>query len=330
MRRRRFLTIAGSSIALAGIPAAPQAQIWEWRGTALGAVVAVKLVHHERAKAQRIIQAAVSELRRLERVFSLYRADSAVVALNREGVLADPPREMLELLALAGIVREASGGAFDVTVQPLWQLYASHFAAIGADPAGPDPRQVDRALAFVGYQEVDFGRRRIQFGKPGMAVTLNGIAQGYIADRIAGLFADAGIVGTLVDMGEIRALGARADGRPWRVGIEGVGEPLELHDRAVATSAPLATRFDAAGAFHHLLDPRTGRPVAVGPGAVGPGAVGPVAESLGSEPLGQVSVVARSAVLADAASTAMAILPRAARERLAQSLGVDRIITPVA
>src|SRR5690606_10882163 len=101
----------------------------------------------------------------------------------------------------------------------LWRAYADHFAAPGADPAGPSQERIANALAFVGFDGVGFNRDRIAFARSGMALTLNGIAQGFITDRIVELLRAGGVTSTLADVGEIRALGRRPDGTPWRVGI---------------------------------------------------------------------------------------------------------------
>ena len=103
-----------------------------------------------------------------------------------------------------------------------------------------------------------------------MGLTLNGIAQGYATDRVVALLRAEGIERSLVDMGESRAVGARDEGVPWRIGIadpdapERVSETLELVDNAVATSGAYGFRFDPEGRFNHLLDPKSGgsaRPV---------------------------------------------------------------------
>ena len=88
----------------------------------------ILLAHPDRTAAGQAIAACREEITRLERIFSLYRADSALSQLNRHGRLDDPPLELVELLAFSARVSAATGGAFDVTVQPLWDLYASHFA----------------------------------------------------------------------------------------------------------------------------------------------------------------------------------------------------------
>ena len=99
-----------------------------------------------------------------------------------------------------------------------------------------------------------------------MAITLNGIAQGSITDRVTDLLRAEGLAQVLVDLGEVRALGRHPDGRAWRVGIadplapDRLRETLAIDDQAVATSATTGVRFDAAGRYHHLLNPRTSQP----------------------------------------------------------------------
>jgi thiamine biosynthesis lipoprotein len=147
----------------------------------------------------------------------------------------------------------------------LWRLYADHFARNPEDRDGPDPKAVAAALATVDFRRLDVGPERITLGAEGMAVTLNGIAQGYITDRVAGLLRRAGVRDVLIQLGETRALGHRPDGRPWRIGIadprapERIARRLPLANRAVATSGGYGARFDRLGRHHHLFDPATGR-----------------------------------------------------------------------
>jgi thiamine biosynthesis lipoprotein len=159
---------------------------------------------------------------------------------------------------------DATRGAFDPTVQPLWTLYATHFAGSAARPQGPDGAAIDQAMALVGFRNLSLTTTRIAFERRGMGITLNGIAQGYITDRVAELLRNEGLENVLVDLGEIRGLGRHADDRPWTVGLEDPLEPgrivdtLSLDNQALASSAGAATRFDLGGRHHHLFDPRSG------------------------------------------------------------------------
>ena len=287
LTRRRALGLvaaaAGLPLALRGTRAT--AEVVTWRGRALGAPATLILHHPDRPAAERLVAACVAELDRLEGVLSLYRPDSALCELNRAGALAAPPPELVAILADCRRFHAATAGAFDPTVQPLWRLYADHFQAGGSE-AGPPPAAIAAALGKVSLDAVAASRDRIAFGRSGMALTLNGIAQGWITDRVVDLLRAAGVTLTLVDMGEIRALGDDA-GAPWRVGVDGDDRMLALADRAVATSAPAGFAFDPAGRFTHLIDPRTGATPAR---------------------FARVTVTAPTAAEADALSTALALV----------------------
>jgi thiamine biosynthesis lipoprotein len=311
--RRRFVCITAAAAGLALLPvsrafaavASPQVKIW--RGVALGADAMLQLHHPDPAEAEKLIARSLAEVSRLEKIFSLYDPDSALSRLNRDGALAEPPVELVELMSDSVRFGKLTGGAFDVTVQPLWELYANHFAKPGADPAGPGKAGIEAALARVGYGSLEIGSREIRFARAGMAATLNGIAQGYITDRIVALLRDSGIDKSLVDMGETRAIGGRPDGGAWMVGLEDPRNPGQIAERiaienlAVSTSGGYGTLFDPAGRFNHILDPATG--------------------ATSSRYLA-VSVVARTSTAADALSTAFTLLPLDATRRLAESVGV--------
>jgi thiamine biosynthesis lipoprotein len=97
-----------------------------------------------------------------------------------------------------------------------------------------------------------------------MAITLNGIAQGYISDAIADMLRNEGFESAVVDLGEYRAIGRHPDGRPWRIGIRDgrnsgrIERMVDLEDMALAVSGGYGTTFDASGRCHHIFDPRTG------------------------------------------------------------------------
>jgi thiamine biosynthesis lipoprotein len=157
-----------------------------------------------------------------------------------------------------------SGGAFDISVQPLWRLYEAHFwtrAHIVSDIAA---RAQDMARELVDYRRIEAGAGRIAFARDGMAITLNSVAQGYITDAIADLLRNEGFDKAMVDLGEFHALGTNSDGHPWRVGIQNalapteVGRVIELDDTALAVSGGYGTTFEPTGRFHHIFDPQSG------------------------------------------------------------------------
>ncbi len=319
-RRRAIRVIAAASgLGLAGAIGAnftrssnSEAPLHRWRGTALGADASLLIGLPDAARAGRLIALALAEIDRLEKLFSLYRPDSALVRLNAEGQLRNPPAELATLLDRARQWSVLSGGAFDVTVQPLWRLYREHFSKPGADPLGPPESAVAAARGLVDFQALEISAKRIAFGRPGMAVTLNGIAQGEITDRVADLLRAEGLRHALIDLGEFRALSSHPSGRPWNVGIkdpqraQSLLTKRALTDRALATSATTGTGFDPQGRHHHLFDATAGRP---------------------SRGLVSATVIASRARDADACSTALLASPEPVKPESVAHMGVERTLT---
>ena len=326
--RERFLAAAGDgrardvedvSAAGAGGP------VYRWRGSALGARASIVLYGADADRGRRLRPGWEAELRRLDGIFSLYRGDSALCRLNRDGGIDAPPLELVELLSLCRGLHRLTGGVFDPTVQPLWELYARRFAgrpdtaagsarpdrppACDASPAPivPEPGRADRerVLRSVGLHRVDVTPARIEFRRPGMGITLNGIAQGYLTDRMAAWLLRSGVTNALVDVGEIRAFG-RPPGRDrWRIGRaerqDAATYPavIEIAEGAVATSSPAGYRFGGDPRHHHLFDSRTG------------------ASALAPR---TVTVAAPAAALADGLSTAFAMMAPSRVRAIASAL----------
>ncbi len=281
LNRRRFLSISAAALALPGSARAGATPVYVWSGFALGARATIRLAHPE---APAIAARAAAEIERLEDIFSLYRPDSALMRLNAAGTLDTPPPDLLECLTQAGAAHRATGGLFDPTVQPLWALWAKRATSGGR----PTTRELSEVRALGGWSDLRFSTDAASLA-PGMALTLNGIAQGYIADRVAALLEAAELTDILVDTGEMRALGGHPDGGSWPVKLAQGGE-VALRARSLATSAPLGTVFDAAGRRGHILHPVTGEPAALH--------------------WRGVSISAPSAALADALSTAACLTAR--------------------
>jgi FAD:protein FMN transferase len=165
----------------------------QWIGTSLGSPSQLLLYHHDRAAAARIAGECAAEIDRLERIFALYQTDSEIARLNRDGRIEFPSLDLLTVLSRCQTLSALSRGAFDMTVQPLWTLYAGHFFGNAASPPeGPAPEAIERTRKLVNWQATNIGRRRIVLERPGMGVTLNGIAQGYITDRVTDILRENG------------------------------------------------------------------------------------------------------------------------------------------
>jgi thiamine biosynthesis lipoprotein len=285
--RRRFLRLAATTGATAlcglrGTVASAQTHIWH--GSSLGADATITLGGVSESGASAIFEECLALIARLESQFSLFKENTALVCLNRDGALDNPAPEFVELLDVSRRISKSVGGAFDPTVQPLWQLYVSNY---------PSADEVTAAKALVDFQNVSWNEQRVVFQRRGMAMTLNGIAQGYITDKIADLLKERGLTSVLINLGEYRAVGAHPDARPWLVGIQDplaandLADVVELTNESVATSGGYGARIGGDRDINHLFDPRNGR---------------------SADRYLSVSVIHPSATIADGLSTAFSFL----------------------
>src|SRR5512138_871183 len=252
--RRRFLRVVAAGAGLPPIIAtlratAPKARVHSWHGEVLGALSELTLWHPDAAFARRTILRVRQEIERFERIFSLYRRDSEISRLNEAGKLLKPSPELRKLIEESQRLGELSGGAFDISVQPLWRLYEAHFWSRTDIQQDIAARARDVAHTVVDFRRVESGASALRFARAGMAITLNGIAQGYISDAIADMLRNEGFESAVVDLGEYRAIGRHPDGRAWRIGIRdgtdfvGIDRMVDLEDMALAVSGGYGTTF---------------------------------------------------------------------------------------
>lgn len=260
----------------------------ELRTHALGTEISITALHHDPDHARRAIATAFDAIEQLEQAISLYRSDSQICQLNQSGVVKDPHPDLLALLDYAARISRASDGAFDITVQPLWNLFAEakRRSALPGEAAILDARQ------RVDWRKVSVTDRQVRLGE-GMAITLNGIAQGFAADRLVAILRNYGIEHALVNAGEIATIGTKEHGKPWAAGVQHPRRPdayialVALEGRSMSTSGDYATAFSDDLAYNHVFDPGTGRSPTL---------------------FSSVSVVAPTATQADALSTAIFVL----------------------
>jgi len=324
--RRRFLICVGGVSAVAGLSSAlllrtnqeheqetQNQNVGQLRSVtrtswALGSTVSMTVLHRNESRADRAIDAAFSELELIENLMSIYRPNSQVARLNRDRVLSNPHPYLLDVLQFSESMSQKTNGAFDITIQPLWELYST------AQQAGelPSDAEVDVARRLVDWQRVELGSDHIRLRGDGTKITLNGIAQGFAADRVTKTLHDYGIGHALIDTGEIGVLGTKAANNDWTVGIQHPRDEeaylsfAKLAGRCLATSGDYATTFSPDHRHHHLFDPRTGH----------------------SPPeLSSVSIAANTALEADAISTAVFVLGLdAGSELIRETSGADGLL----
>ncbi|WP_071796393.1 FAD:protein FMN transferase [Natronohydrobacter thiooxidans] len=290
LTRRRFLTIT-ACMALAGSsrPDAPAPRV-TWRGAALGADVSITLDGPDHLTRPLLARARL-EIEAHEARFSLFRADSDLVRLNRQGHLPDLDPRWRDLLALSDRLHRETGGVFDPSIQPLWLAHAT-----GGDLAA--------ARALVGWTRVTLPsatRRGLRLAR-GQALSFNGIAQGAATDAVRRLLRAGGLTRVMVDIGETATLGG-----PWRLGLadpaQGIFATVDLSDGALAISSPAALSLGRGA--DHILHPA----------------------GQGQAKWSSVAVIAEDAALADGLSTAACFMSSDALRACAQRLGgISRIV----
>jgi thiamine biosynthesis lipoprotein len=228
--------------------------------TGLGTVLSFRVAHADATQAERALDAAVGTIRHVEAHMSLFNPDSAICRLNRDGVLRSPHPDLVRIFQLAQSVSVRSSGAFDVTVQPLW----NSFEAARQQGSLPSALEVKTARAAVGWKGLEISSAEIRLRRPGMGVTLNGIAQGFAADLVRMQLQANGINQALINAGEWTSLGHPGAQRDWLLGIadprleQAFMTRLAMGGRSIATSADSACTFSPDRRHHHIFDPHTG------------------------------------------------------------------------
>ncbi len=284
--RRAFL--AGmAALGAAGLwhpmPAAAAAPHYQQTALFLGTIVRIDIASCPMPLAEEACAAAFAEGMRLESLLTRHRPDSPLGVLNSQGSLCDVPAELSALLGMSGEVHKLSGGAFDPTVLPVLEALEDHAAA----------DELARIRAKIGFEKiVRDGALRVEGG---ISVTLDGIAKGYIAQRMSDTLSGAGCTSHLVNAGgDIVARGMSPDGAPWHAAIEDPAKQghfpavLKIADRALATSGMYEKPFSADNGSH-LIDPASPRRLLCA----------------------SASVLAPTGAQADALATAFSVMPPA-------------------
>lgn len=243
------------------------------------------------------IKAAFEEIARVEDLLSRFKPQSDISRINA-GAAVQPvtvSRETIALIAESAKFSRLSNGAFDITVQPLMQIWG--FAENGRERL-PSPEELKQARSKVGYQHIKIidSRQSVSFAQPGMSLDLGGLAKGYAVDQAVAALKKRGIKNALINAGgDIYALGSRGKLKKWRIAVRhprkkaAVLAVLELQDQAVATSGDYEQYIKAGGRrLSHIVNPGTGQPCADSPASV--------------------TVLAEDCLTADALATAVCVL----------------------
>ena len=297
-----------------------------WRERALigfGTTLWIKAAHENSDQLEQALAAAVQVIRSIERQMSLFDPESDLSRLNRIGTLRKPDTDLLAVLKIAEHIARQSQGAFDASMQPLWEIWSK--AAL--QKSQPSSNQIQRARKLVNWRAVQVTPDAVNLQIAGMGVSLNGIAQGYATDRVRATLQAHGIQHAMIDAGETALLGNAPNEKPWSLSIEsaatlknlgikntlqaalnqqGTSAPIIVSDgRAMATSSDAHTTFSQDHRYHHILNPHTG--------------YSPAQWS-------SVTVLASSCVVADALTKVFFMTPKERVIAKARHWGVDVVM----
>jgi thiamine biosynthesis lipoprotein len=292
-----FIKPPRESIWLAG-----RADVDSGKRIVMGTFARVIGVAAEADTAKRSIEAAFAEITKVDELMSDYKEDSEISEVNREGFkrAVEVSEPTYEVLQKAVEFSKLTGGAFDVTVGPLVDLWRSAEEANSV----PTDAELAQARSRVGYDKLilDGNEMTVRFAVEGMRLDLGGIAKGYAIDRAVEAMRKEGALGGMVDIGgDIQCFGAPPEGKDrWRIGLQdsrAVGGDteqgqilmvLELTDAAVATSGDYQRFVFIEGErYSHIIDTETG---------------------YGSDELTSVTIIGKSAIDADLLATAVSVM----------------------
>jgi thiamine biosynthesis lipoprotein len=276
-------------------------------------VITISVVSHSKDHAERAINTAFLEIKRLEALFDFYSPNSEVSQINKNAgisrVKVSP--DMLTVLDKASFVSEKTEGAFDVTTGCLLELYDF------SQGIKPPQSALEKRLPLVNYRAVHINKKDSTafLEKKGMLIDLGGVVKGYTADKTVEMLKRSGIDSGIVAIaGDIKTFGLKPNGTRWKVGIkdpraedqDDIIAALDLKDLAISTSGDYERYFILDGRrYHHLLSPTTGYPVHTCQSA---------------------SIITEEGVLADAFATGVFILGSEKGIKIIEQLGFDGLI----
>ncbi|RJR20550.1 MAG: FAD:protein FMN transferase [Desulfobacteraceae bacterium] len=322
MNRRDFLKLSG----LLGVGLSSLTVVPAWAESVLfnrtlhkvtrtrlsmGTFVTMTAMDPSRDRAEEAIGRAFEETDRLTRLMNRFDDSAAVAHLNKEGSLKDVPPEVGEVLVKSQEIHRITGGYFDISVKPVVDLFKD--CAEKGNFRQPSESRLKALLDLVDSDMIELTARSVRFRKPGMGITLDGIAKGYIVDRASDVLTRHGITNHLINAGgDIRAAGLRDEKKPWTVAIQdpnkGKNYPdiIQMSRGAIATSGNYEVYFDREKLFHHIINPSTG--------------LSPVLST-------SVSILAETAILADALATGVFVMgPEEGRKFLERLPGCEGLI----
>jgi len=232
----------------------------------MGSPCEIQLFTKTGLKAKRVAESVIADVHKLEARYTRYRSDSFLSAINRvasAGGSIKVDEVTTGLLNYAATCYEQSDGLFDITSGILRRAWNFKSGAL------PDESQIHGLLDKIGWHKLRWKPPVLEFPIPGMEIDFGGVVKEYAVDRAAALCREAGVRHGVVNLGgDIKVIGPRADGSPWRVGIrhprqkEALIDTILLSEGALASSGDYERCIMIEGVrYGHVLNPKTGWPV---------------------------------------------------------------------
>ncbi len=224
--------------------------------------VTIAVYAPDEEKADSVISAAFDRMREIESVASIFDEGAQAFQLNRDGYIEAPSEDLRQLITESLEYSGLTDGAFDITIQPLLELWES---GLWQEPAEVQQRRINEMLALVDREKISLEKNRIFFTEAGMKITLGGIAKGYAVDEALKVIKKMGIKHALVNAGgDLATLGSKPKGEPWLIALVNPDDQtqslanFDIAGEAVATSGNYARYFDPQREAHHIINPNTG------------------------------------------------------------------------
>jgi thiamine biosynthesis lipoprotein len=267
-------------------------EIYSQTRSLMDTTVTISVVNSNETSAIEIIDRAFEKISYVDELMNNYDNNSEISILNSEGEVTNADPELVSVISRSTYYSEKSNGAFDISIQPILDLWASKYAP-GGTKQPPTSDEINETLKLVNYSAIMIDGNNISM-KEGMKITLGGVAKGYAVDAaIESLISDGITSGFVNAGGDGRYIGTKPDSTQWRVGLQNPDKNgdavtiMDIQDVAVATSGNYERYFSDEAKVSHIADPRTGYP---------------------SSNLISSTVIAKTAMDADALATSVFIL----------------------
>lgn len=286
-------------------------RVEEFGGSTMGSTYTVKYVRSKDSPSleslKRETEAILAEV---DQQMSTYRDDSAIEQFNQApaGTCQAMPAGVLQLVEAGRVLHEQSAGAFDLTLEPLLNLWG--FGPKARAEKVPTAEPLTAARTRVGMQHLRSEGERL-CKDVDVQVDFNSIAAGYAVDKIVQRFNELGVTRYMVEAtGELKAAGKKPDGQPWRIGLEAPQDGqrvaqrvLDVDGYGISTSGDYRNYFEEEGRrYSHTLDPLTGAPI--------------------THKLAAVTVVDKSTLRADGLSTVLMVMGTERGLAFAERMGI--------